>query len=71
MILSWHGGWARTPPPDRSAARKVYGVLIVVAGCALLLTGIATQLIVLGVAGFLLAATGAYLLSAPALRRHP
>jgi hypothetical protein len=50
-------------PSGRSGAQKVYGLLIIVAGFALLLTGISTGVLVLGIMGFLLAGTGAYLFS--------
>lgn len=59
-------------PSDRSGARIVYGLLIIVAGFALVITGISTQLIVLGVIGFLAAGAGAYLfLSGRSRRRSP
>lgn len=45
-----------------TGARTVLGVLGVVAGFALIITGIATQILIVGVAGFLLAGAGAYVL---------
>jgi Protein of unknown function (DUF3040) len=56
---------------DRSGARKVYGLLAVVAGFAVIIAGVATQLTVLGVVGFLLAGTGAYLFIDATLRPKP
>lgn len=49
--------------PERTGAKKVYGLLIIVASFALLLTGITTGTLALGVIGFLTAGTGAYLFS--------
>jgi hypothetical protein len=45
---------------NTSGTRKVYGLLVVVAGFAVLIAGITAQLTVLGVLGFLLACAGAY-----------
>lgn len=45
---------------NKSGARKVYGVLAIVAGFAVLIAGITAQLTVLGVVGFLLGGAGAY-----------
>ena len=59
-------------PSDRSGARTVYGLLIIVAGFALVIVGISIQLIILGVMGFLAAGAGAYLfLSGRGRRRSP
>ncbi|AMB41712.1 MULTISPECIES: DUF3040 domain-containing protein [Paenarthrobacter] len=45
-----------------TAARTVMGVLGVLAGFALIIAGIATQILIVGVAGFLVAGAGAYVL---------
>lgn len=45
-----------------SGARKVYAVLAVVAGFAVLIAGVIIQLTVLGIMGFLLACAGVYVL---------
>ncbi|MEV7663348.1 DUF3040 domain-containing protein [Paenarthrobacter sp. NPDC089316] len=45
-------------------ARTTGGILAVVCGFAMVIAGIITQLVVLGVLGFLLASSGAYLLIA-------
>ena len=50
----------RSGSRNASGARKVYGLLAVVAGFAVLIAGITAQLTVLGVLGFLLACAGAY-----------
>lgn len=42
------------------AARTVYGVLIMVAGFMIVIAGIATEIIIIGVAGFLLMLVGAH-----------
>ncbi|MFC8039870.1 DUF3040 domain-containing protein [Paenarthrobacter sp. NPDC057355] len=52
-------------------ARTTGGVLAVVCGFVMVIVGIITQLVVLGVVGFLLASSGAYLLLAgSSLRRR-
>lgn len=52
-------------------ARTSGGVLALVGGFVMVIVGITTQLVVLGVVGFLLASTGAYLLLAgSSLRRR-
>lgn len=59
-------------PSDRTGARKIYGLLTIVAGFALVIAGISTQLTVLGVIGFLAAGAGAYLfLSGLSPQRSP
>ncbi len=45
-------------------ARTTFGVLGVLCGFVMVIAGIVTQLLVLGVVGFLLAGSGAYLLFA-------
>ncbi|MFF1830287.1 DUF3040 domain-containing protein [Paenarthrobacter sp. NPDC058040] len=45
-----------------TGARIVLGGLAVLAGFALVITGIITQILIVGVAGFLIAGGGAYLL---------
>jgi hypothetical protein len=44
---------------NRATPRAIYGLLAVFAGFALVIAGIATQLAVIGVAGFLLTVAGA------------
>ncbi|MCT9870789.1 DUF3040 domain-containing protein [Paenarthrobacter aurescens] len=57
--------------PRGAKARTILGSLIVLAGFAMVIAGIITQLVVLGVVGFLLASTGAYwLLAGSSLRRR-
>ena len=52
-------------------ARNTLGILAVVGGFVMVIAGIITQLVVLGVVGFLLASAGAYLLLAgSSLRRR-
>ncbi|WP_236777395.1 hypothetical protein [Arthrobacter crystallopoietes] len=53
----------RDASAESSGARTVYGFLIIVAGFAVVavVAGIIAQLTVLGVLGFLLAGTGAYM----------
>jgi hypothetical protein len=57
-------------PSDRNGARKVSGLLTIVAGFALVIAGISTQLTVLGVTGFLAAGAGAYLFLSGLRPRH-
>ncbi|WP_235503021.1 DUF3040 domain-containing protein [Paenarthrobacter nicotinovorans] len=45
-------------------ARTTFGILAVLCGFVMVIAGIITQLLVLGVVGFLLAGSGAYLLFA-------
>jgi len=47
-----------------TTARTTFGVLGVLCGFVMVIAGIVTQLLVLGVVGFLLAGSGAYLLFA-------
>ncbi|WP_458108477.1 DUF3040 domain-containing protein [Arthrobacter sp. R3-55] len=57
--------------PRGEAARTILGTLAVLGGFAMVIAGIMTQLVVLGVLGFLLASTGAYwLLAGTWLRRR-
>ncbi|BCW47058.1 DUF3040 domain-containing protein [Arthrobacter sp. StoSoilB5] len=57
--------------PRGAVARSVFGVLTVLAGFAMVIAGIITQLVIVGVVGFLLAGAGAYLLfSRMVLRRR-
>lgn len=46
--------------PRGMAARSVWGLLAALAGFALVITGIATQITIIGVIGFLLMGTGAH-----------
>jgi uncharacterized membrane protein HdeD (DUF308 family) len=46
---------------NTSGTRKVYGLLAVVAGFAVLVAGVTAQLTVVGVLGFLLVCAGAYI----------
>ncbi|MET4539388.1 hypothetical protein ABIE37_001160 [Arthrobacter bambusae] len=56
--------------PRGEAARTILGSLAVLGGFAMVIAGIITQLVVLGVLGFLLASGGAYwLLAGTSLRR--
>ncbi|ASN21725.1 DUF3040 domain-containing protein [Arthrobacter sp. YN] len=56
--------------PRGALARTIFGSLAVVAGFVMVIAGIVTQLVILGVLGFLLASGGAYwLLSGTSLRR--
>ncbi|WP_216659905.1 DUF3040 domain-containing protein [Paenarthrobacter sp. CM16] len=57
--------------PRGEAARTILGTLAVLGGFAMVIAGIMTQLVVLGVLGFLLASAGAYwLLAGTWLRRR-
>ncbi|MFW0774766.1 DUF3040 domain-containing protein [Paenarthrobacter nitroguajacolicus] len=57
--------------PRGAIARTVFGASAVLLGFVMVIVGIATQLIILGVLGFLLASGGAYWLFAGAsLRRR-
>ncbi|MFK0039800.1 DUF3040 domain-containing protein [Paenarthrobacter sp. NPDC090517] len=57
--------------PRGAIARTVSGALAVLIGFVLVIAGIVTQLVILGVAGFLLASAGAYwLLAGTSLRRR-
>ncbi|MFI2564224.1 DUF3040 domain-containing protein [Paenarthrobacter sp. NPDC018779] len=54
-----------------TGARMILGALALLAGFALVITGIITQILIVGVAGFLVAGGGAYLLlSRLVLRRR-
>lgn len=46
---------------NRPDTRKVYGLLVTIAGLALVILGISLQLTILGVVGFLAAGAGAYI----------
>ncbi|MGR0160326.1 DUF3040 domain-containing protein [Paenarthrobacter nitroguajacolicus] len=60
----------RSGRPRGAVARTVLGSLAVLAGFVMVIAGIITQLVVLGVLGFLLASGGAYwLLAGTSLRR--
>ncbi|WP_284978145.1 DUF3040 domain-containing protein [Arthrobacter sp. fls2-241-R2A-200] len=57
--------------PRGATTRRILGALAVVVGFGLVIAGIATQLVILGVLGFLLASAGAYwLFSGTSLRRR-
>lgn len=57
--------------PRGAVARTVLGGLAVLAGFVMVIAGIITQLVILGVLGFLLASGGAYvLLAGTSLRRR-
>ncbi len=57
--------------PRGAVARSVLGSAAVLAGFVLVIAGIITQLVILGVVGFLLASGGAYwLLAGTSLRRR-
>jgi hypothetical protein len=47
---------------DRFRASSYFGVIAFLIGVALLMAGVASQIVVVGVGGFLLMGTGAYLL---------
>ncbi|WP_139005291.1 DUF3040 domain-containing protein [Arthrobacter crystallopoietes] len=46
---------------NRSGARRVYGLLVTIAGLALVILGISLQLTIVGVMGFLASGAGAYI----------
>lgn len=57
--------------PRGAVARTVFGSLAILAGFAMVIAGIVTQIVLVGVIGFLLAGAGAYtLLSRIVLRRR-
>ncbi|SEJ37418.1 Protein of unknown function [Arthrobacter sp. yr096] len=57
--------------PRGAMVRTILGSLAVLAGFVMVIAGIITQLVVLGVVGFLLASSGAYwLLAGRSLRRR-
>ncbi|WP_244296630.1 DUF3040 domain-containing protein [Paenarthrobacter nitroguajacolicus] len=57
--------------PRGALARTVLGTLAVLAGFVMVIVGIITQLVVLGVVGFLMASAGAYwLFAGTSLRRR-
>ncbi|BCW60404.1 DUF3040 domain-containing protein [Paenarthrobacter nicotinovorans] len=57
--------------PRGEAARTILGSLAVLGGFVMVIAGIVTQIVVLGVVGFLLASAGAYwLLARTSLRRR-
>ncbi|WP_024818244.1 DUF3040 domain-containing protein [Arthrobacter sp. 31Y] len=57
--------------PRGAVARNLLGSVAVLAGFVMVIVGIVTQLVILGVVGFLLASGGAYwLLAGTSLRRR-